>query len=461
MPVGGPHPVSLSLRINLIVAGVITLLVASMIALQLDSLRSAVREEVVATNRVTTQLLNRVGRVYAEGGPLGLVRFLEQLGRVRANDITVTDATGQVLYRSPPSTYKVGREAPPWFAALVLPQPSRHVIELPGGRMTIEAEPSRAVLDGWDEVVKLAAIGAGALVAINVLMFWAVGRALHPFAQIVAALDRLKAGDFDVQLPPLPGREAGAIGAAFNRMAAVLQENIASGQRAFEAERRLSDSRELAGQIETHIESERREIARALHDELGQSVTAIRSLALSVARRCADGDAEAARAAGVIAEEAGRLYDAMHRMIPRLAPMELDTLGLGDAVTELLQRARSAHPSVAIEQDLRELPPELPAATRLAAYRIVQEGLTNALRHAGAHRVRVQLARERDFLVVRVQDDGVGPPADWGRPGHFGLRWLGERADAVGGELGLARRPGGGAELCARLPLAPALAEAA
>ena len=452
---------SLSLRINLIVAGVITVLVASMIALQLVSLRSAVREEILAANRVTTQLLNRVGRVYAEGGPLGLVRFLEQLGRVRANDITLTDSTGKVLYRSPPSTYKAGREAPEWFAALVLPQPSHQVIELPGGRMTIDAEPSRAVLDGWDEVVTLAAIGAGGLLAINVLVFWAMGRALRPFSQIVAALDRLKAGDFGVTLPALPGREAAAIGGAFNRMAAVLQENIASSQRAFEAERRLSDSRELAGLIETHIETERREIARALHDELGQSVTAIRSLALSVARRCGAADAEAAQAAGVIADEAGRLYDAMHRMIPRLAPMELETLGLREAVGELLERARAAHPAVAIEQDLRDLPPELAPATTLAAYRIVQEGLTNALRHASAHRVRVQLARERDFLVVRVQDDGVGPPADWSRPGHFGLRWLGERADAVGGELGLSRRPEGGAELRARLPLAPALAEAA
>jgi len=241
----------------------------------------------------------------------------------------------------------------------------------------------------------------------------------------------------------------------------VLQENLANRQRAFEAERRLSDSRELAGLIETHIESERREIARALHDELGQSVTAIRSLALSVAHRCAHGDAQSAQAAGVIAEEAGRLYDAMHGMIPRLAPMELDTLGLGEAVADLLERSRAAHPSVTIEQDLRELPPDLPAATTLAAYRIVQEGLTNALQHASARRVRVQLARERDFLVVRVQDDGVGPPADWGRPGHFGLRWLGERADAVGGELGLSRRAEGGAELGARLPLAPALAESA
>jgi two-component system sensor histidine kinase UhpB len=452
---------SLSLRINLIVAGVITVLVASMIALQLDNLRSAVREEIVATNRVSTQLLGRVARVYAESGPHALVRFLERLGRVRANDITVTDASGQVLYRSPPSTYKPGREAPDWFRALVLPAPSHQVIELPWGRMMIDAEPSRAVLDGWDEMVTLAAIGAGGLLAINALVFWAMGRALRPFSQIVAALDRLKTGDFNVLLPPLAGREAAAIGAAFNRMAAVLQENIANRQRAFEAERRLSDSRELSGLVQVQIETERREIARALHDELGQSVTAIRSLALSVARRCGESDPQAAQAAGVIAEEAGRLYDAMHRMIPRLAPMELESLGLDEAISELLERSRAAHPAMAIEQDVRDLPAGLSPAASLAAYRIVQEGLTNALRHASARRVRVQVVGEGGALMVRVTDDGIGPPEDWSRPGHFGLRWLGERADALGGELRLAPRAEGGSELRARLPLAPLAAEAA
>lgn len=446
---------SLSLRINLILAGVITVLVAAMIALQLDNLRNAVREEIAATHRVSTQLLARVALVYAQSGPYALVRFLDRLGRVRANEITVTDAAGTVLYRSPPSTYKTGREAPQWFAALVLPPPSRQVIQFAWGRMTIEAEPSRAVLDGWDEVVTLAAIGAAGLLAINLLVFWAMRRALRPLSQIVSALDRLKAGDFGVTLPALPGREAGALAAAFNRMAAVLRENLANRQRAFEAERRLSASRELAGLIETHIESERREIARALHDELGQSVTAIRSLALSVARRCGEADAESAQAARVIADEAGRLYEAMHSMIPRLAPMELETLGLGEAIAELLERARAAHPSVSIEQDLRELPAGLSPAATLAAYRIVQEGLTNALQHSAARRVRVQVAREHEALVVRVLDDGVGPPADWSRPGHFGLRWLGDRADALGGELGLMRRPEGGTELHARLPLAP------
>jgi two-component system sensor histidine kinase UhpB len=444
---------SLRLQINLIVGTVIAILVTAMIALQLDNVRSSVREEIVASNRITTQLLKHVGDAQAEQEPERLVRFLNQLGRVRANDITLLDGEGRVLYRSPPSTYKVGREAPAWFSALVLPRRARQEIGLPVGRLIIEAEASRAVLDGWDDLVTLAWFGAVALLGINLLVFWAVGRTLQPLSDIMVALRRLEGGDFEVKLPPLRGREAAAMGTAFNRMAAVLKEHLATRERAFEAERRLSDTRELGELVEQRMEGERREIARALHDELGQSVTAIRSLAMSVARRCADGDPQTAHAAWVITEEAGRLYDQMRGMIPRLAPMALETLGLAGALDELLERARANHPDVAVVLATPSLPAELPTALALAAYRIAQEGLTNALRHSGARHVSVIVGREQDFLAVRVQDDGRGLSGDWRRTGHFGLRWLGERAKALGGELVLAPRAGGGSELRAFLAL--------
>lgn len=442
---------SLRVKINLIVAGVILLLVGTMIALELNGVRRSVREEILATNRVTVQLLNRVALEYGTGDSAVLVRFFRQLGRVRANNITLTDSSGRMLYRSPPSTYKEGREAPAWFSALVLPQASQQVLVLPGGQLRIEAEPSRAVLDGWDDLVTLASLGAAALLVINALVFWAVGRAVRPFSTIVAGLNRVQAGDFDAVLPALPGKEAGAIGASFNRMVAVLRDNMDSRQRAFEAERRLSDTRELAGLIEEHIEAERREIARALHDELGQSVTAIRSLAVAVAVR----GGEQAQAAQWISDEAARLYDQMHGMIPRLAPMALDQLGLRDALGELLQRMGASHPGTRLELDARDLPEAVGGATALVAYRIVQEGLTNALRHGQAGLVQVRVGPEGQALQVRVADDGKGLHENWQARGHFGLRWLSERAQALGGSLAITALPQGGTELRAALPLRP------
>jgi two-component system sensor histidine kinase UhpB len=387
------------------------------------------------------------------------VRFLEQLGRVRANDITLTDSTGKVLYRSPPSTYKVGREAPDWFAALVVPQPSHQIIELPGGRMTIDAEPSRAVLDGWDEVVTLAAIGAGGLLVINVLVFWAVGRALRPFSQIVAALDRLKAGDFGVTLPALPGREAAAIGGAFNRMAAVLQENIASGQRAFEAERRLSDSRELAGLIETHIETERREIARACttswavgHGDPQPGAVGGASLR---GRRCRGGAGR-----GRDRRRGRRLYDAMHRMIPRLAPMELrlwawarrwPNCWSGRAPrTRRWPSSTTCGPAAGAGtgHDAGRLPHRAGRAHECAAACVRAPGARAA--GARARLPRGAGAGRRRGAARRLVPARPFRPALAGRTGR-----------CRGRRTGLVAAAEGGAELCARLPLAPALAEAA
>jgi two-component system sensor histidine kinase UhpB len=445
--------VSLRLKINLIVASVIALLVLVMIALELDGVRKSVREEIVATNRVTVQLLQRVALQY----PMdlrSLVHFFQQLGRVRANNITLTDEAGNVLYRSPPPTYKQGREAPAWFSAMMLPKPERQVMLLPVGRLMVEAEPSRAVLDGWDDIVTLAVGGAAGLLLVNVLVFWAVGRAVRPFPVIVGGLNRLQAGHFDTVLPPLAGAEAAAIGHAFNRMVSVLQDNLASRQRAFEAERRLSDARELAGRIEEHVDAQRREIARALHDELGQSVTAIRSLAMSIALRGEAVDAQATQAAHLIAEEAGRLYDQMHGLIPRVAPMPLDQLGLADALADLVDRVRASHAGTRIDLDTQGVPEPVQEATALVAYRVVQEGLTNALRHAQARQVRVAVAGGEGSLQVCVSDDGSGLPEDWRDKGHFGLRWLTERAESLGGTLAVERRAEGGTEVRAALPLA-------
>ena len=127
--------------------------------------------------------------------------------------------------------------------------------------------------------------GASMLVLLATLMHWLVGRTVRPFDAIVRALNRVQAGEFDVRLPRLAGAEAGAIGAAFNRMVGELQTHLETERRAIRAEAQLSDSRSLARWIDNRVEAERRLIARELHDEFGQSVTAMRSMALSIARR--------------------------------------------------------------------------------------------------------------------------------------------------------------------------------
>jgi two-component system sensor histidine kinase UhpB len=444
------------LQIHLIVAALMGLFVMAVIALQIDATRRSVREEVTAGNRVASQLLQRVSWVYASAGPQALVQFLSQLGRVRANDIRFESEDGRVLFTSPPATYKQGRFAPDWYTALVAPVLAPQVIQMSGGRLTVEAEPSRAVLDGWDEFVVLVGAGAAVLVGLNLAVFWGVGRALRPLPTIVEGLTRLQQGDYAARLPPLPGRESAVIGQAVNQLAEAIEAEIEARLRAFEAERTLLESREFARRLEAHTEAERRAIARELHDEFAQSVTAIRTLARTIHTRLNERDPTSARAAHLIADEAARLYEAMHGLIPRLAPPALDDLGLADALTELIDASRSRYGDMTLELHLEgmEQSQSLPTEPARAAYRVAQEALTNALRHSGGTRVQVHAEADPTSLRLTVDDDGQGLPDDWARRGHYGLRGLRERVATLGGRLSVQRRPEGGTRVQAWLPLA-------
>jgi two-component system sensor histidine kinase UhpB len=450
---------SLRLKINLIV-GVLTLLfVAVITVLQFRSLRDSVNEEVASANRVAIQMLNRTVWRYAAQGPQAMLSFLEGIGRVRSNDITLLDEAGTELYRSPPSPYKAGRDAPAWFDALLAPPPAVNSIQFPGGRLEVRANASRALLDAWDYSVLLAAGAAAVLLTVNALVFWLVGRTVRPFGQIVQALNHLQAGRFDVALPPLAGTEAAAMGTAFNRMVGVLQQNIETERRAGRAERELSDSRELTRWIDHHIEQERLMIARELHDELGQSVTAMRSMALSIAQRVAVLDPQAESAARLIADESSRLYDAMHGIIPRLTPLVLDNFGLAEALNDLAERTRRSHVDVALALQVDLARARLPADVALALYRAAQEGITNALRHGQARQLRLTVQGGPADVHLSLTDDGQGLAPDWAeRTGHYGLRWLAERVEGLGGSFRLTAAEPRGVTLDVRLPLAVAAA---
>jgi two-component system sensor histidine kinase UhpB len=445
---------SLRLKIHLIVGVLTVLFVAAVLGLQLRSMRESVKEEVVAANRVAAQLLNRTVWRYAAQGTAALQGFLQGMGRLRSNDITLLDAQGQTLYQSPPSPYKAGRDAPPWFAALISPRPAQQAIEFPDGKLIVQANASRAVLDAWDEAVMLVLGALAMLVLLNLLVYALVGRAVRPFGQIVGALNRLEAGQFDVALPPLPGSEAATIGVAFNRMVGMLRGHMETERRALRAELQLSESRELTRWLDHHLEQERRMIARELHDELGQSVTAMRSMALSIARRVGALDPQAEQAARTIADESSRLYDAMHGIIPRLTPLLLDSFGLADALADLVERTRRSQPGLQIELRVELGDAQLGSDAALALYRGAQEAITNALNHGRARRLSLRVLGSAAEVLLQVDDDGVGLSPGWDhKAGHHGLRWLGERVQGLGGRFALGPAESGGTRLTLCLPL--------
>lgn len=446
---------SLRLKLNLLIALVILTFTSTMLTMELMGTRRAVSEEIEAANRVATQLLSRIAIVYANTGSPALVDFLYRLGRVRATEIHLVNSTGVLLYTSPPSPYKAGRDAPGWYSDTILPQrPVQEITLNDGARLVIAADASRAILDGWDEAVQLLIAGSIALIIGNGVVFWLVGREIRPFSTIVRGLEQMRDGNYHTRLPSLPGKEAGSMAQAFNRMAQSIEDNMNARQEALEARSNLEENRELTQFIQSRIEEERRDIARELHDEMGQAVTAIKSMGLSIARRDAQCDPRSAEAAQLIVDTANHLYDVMHSIIPRLRPLALDNLGLEDALEDLVSEWRRHHPDMAFELTLQDLPDSPGDSFKLAAYRIVQEAVTNALKHAHARKIMISLTGSEQSLELSVEDDGSGLDQGWAQKrGHHGVRGMRERAQALGGDLDLQARDGGGTRVFARLPM--------
>ena len=252
--------------------------------------------------------------------------------------------------------------------------------------------------------------------------------------------------DVEIALAALPDHSQRTVQMVVNDVTARQRE-------AAELERSRRALRELSASVVEAREEERRRIARELHDELGQRLTALKIDLANLAVQ----DGLAADDARVTAMQA-MLDDTLasvRRIASDLRPLMLDDLGLNAAI-EWLARDAAQRTGVAMHT---RLPVEEPAADRRVAtalYRTVQEALTNVARHARARSVQIELRRHGRHLVLDVSDDGIGlDDAALQRAGSFGLLGLRERALGLGGQLRIGRRRSGGTRLTMRLPAQP------
>lgn len=212
---------------------------------------------------------------------------------------------------------------------------------------------------------------------------------------------------------------------------------------------RVDDERRRSSQLVVRAqEEERRRLARDLHDEVNQALTAVllRLEALSQ-------DLPPERAADV-AELKGlttRAMDELLGLARQLRPSALDDHGLVPAIEAQL-RAFSERTGVDARLESSGEPEHLDEERQTVLYRVTQEALTNAGRHASAHHVDVVLAFSDDGAELQVRDDGVGFDPVAARFGGLGLEGMAERARIVGGELDLRSSPGSGTELTLRVP---------
>ncbi|MDR2219251.1 MAG: PAS domain S-box protein [Methylobacillus sp.] len=230
--------------------------------------------------------------------------------------------------------------------------------------------------------------------------------------------------------------------------------DITERKQAEEAERKLEENRQLTHLIQRHIEEERRSLARELHDELGQYVTAIKTFAVAIANKTREPMPEVASSAATIVAAAEHIYDDMHNIIRHLRPGALDNLGLTETLRDAVADWQQQHPDMRFTLNFSGALERLSESLAINLYRIVQEAVTNALRHSGASQITITLARdEGGTLDLTIQDNGRGMnPHTVDQSRHFGLLGMKERVQALRGQFDLNSKPGEGTCIRVNIP---------
>ena len=221
---------------------------------------------------------------------------------------------------------------------------------------------------------------------------------------------------------------------------------------------RTEQLRSLASHIETRREEERRQLAREIHDEMGQLLTALR-MEVDLARRRSAGEGSLGDVLDRMDELCGQALDAARALVSELRPRVLDDLGLAAASEWYLERF-AERSGLACVWDVQLDGTELEGARAAGVFRILQESLTNVARHAKARDVEIALRREENAVTLEVCDDGVGIGSAGPKREGFGLLGMRERARDLGGTLDIDAREPSGTRLYLRVPLAEGTTEA-
>ncbi|WP_420126411.1 ATP-binding protein [Longimicrobium sp.] len=300
----------------------------------------------------------------------------------------------------------------------------------------VRRHPAASTLD-------LVGVMAGAGIVVTVLVNALILRlALHPLDALERTAARVRRGDLDARVPlsPLADRELDRLTRTFNGM---LDSAAANRERL----------REVAATALNAAEEERKRIARELHDETAQLLAAL-LIRIRVVKNASDSEAVAGPLEDM-RREIGHALDGVRRFARGLRPPALDELGLIPAIESHVRSTREIT-EIHLSLDAEEGPDgDLPPEASLAVYRIVQEALSNVLRHSAANRAAVRVVREPDRLVVTVEDDGRGfnVPEVRAAGRGLGLFGMGERAAYLGGHVDVQSAPGTGTRVRAEIPL--------
>lgn len=348
----------------------------------------------------------------------------------------------------------LGKSPPLWFTATVQMFLGNHAPvtqpisarAIAAGAVSAIADPEAATWLAWEHISNVIDVALLMALAIGLLASLAIAHTLAPARSIVAALKRMAHGQYRTPLPHFRSLELSMIGQAVTDLGERLAQS--TEQRAV-LTRRLLDIRD----------DERRALARELHDEFGQNLTAILAFANTIETAGAQDDDRdgVAQDARMITQATLHIMACLRDTLKRLRHPPAEELGLEASLVSLVDSWRSqdaARPMVQL--DLRGDLADVPGTVAATAYRVAQECLTNSLRHSAAREISLRIERRtgaENVLLVCVEDDGGGNAADVTQSAGLGLTGMRERVAALGGSLSIVRATRG-LSVAATIPIA-------
>jgi two-component system sensor histidine kinase UhpB len=432
---------SLRGRINLLLALGLTLGLAINIARLVVEAGPRVRAEDQSVIRLAREFVETIvpGLNEAADPDARLNQIVRDLSRLRHVSIT---RQGDTSAGERAGNGDDERSPPAWFIALVHPETTAVSVPITiHGKpqsLVITSHPNDEMAEIWDGIITQLAVSSALAIALFLITMMVVGRALAPLQALSQTMANIEAGHYGSRVEPGGAPELAALCAKLNHLAGVLGEAI-------------EDKRRLAERTVSLQDLERKEIARELHDEFGPYLFTLRAHAGALMRLSEDGRSAAADAlrkhGTAIMEQINALQQFNRRILEKLRPVGLAELGLREALGVLLRLWRESRPDVTIDANIACAPDETGEVTDLTVYRIVQEALTNAFRHADATTVSVTVEQaagmdgNRGCALVRVSDNGRGLAPD--HKHGFGLIGMHERILALGGTLNVVSGHGG------------------
>jgi signal transduction histidine kinase len=356
----------------------------------------------------------------------------------------------------------IGESPPAWFAATVQTLFGTHaevarsisMRNVTAGTVSAIADPDAAISLAWQHIVDNIHVALLMALAIAFFASLAIAHTLAPAQLIVTALQRMAHGQYRTSLPRFRSMELAMIGQAVGDLGERLAQ--ATEERAV-LTRRLLEIRN----------DERRALARDLHDEFGQNLTAILAFASTIEASSAQEQAkprtnsqangDVAQDARMISQSTLRIMACLRDTLNRLRHPPAEELGLEACLVNLVDSWRSQNATQPmIQLDLHGDLAGVRGIVAATAYRVAQECLTNSLRHSAAREIVLRIERRtgaENTLLIRVEDDGGGDAAKVEQSAGYGLTGIRERVAALGGSLSIARARRG-VSVAATIPLA-------